>query len=79
MSGQCSPFIPEHRLVEKEHRQEIDSWASFLLLQILKRFQWRITSKFIRLYQPNLVGMRGISVSKMKKVGLVFYTLPYSL
>ena len=38
-----------------------------------------MTSKFNWFYQPNLVMWEwGNSVSKMEKVGLVFYTVPYS-
>ena len=39
-----------------------------------------MTRKFNWFYQPNLVmmGVGELSVSKIEKVGLVFYTVPYS-
>ena len=37
-----------------------------------------MTAKLSLFYQPNLVGMGGISFSEMETVGLVFYTVPYS-
>ena len=84
-----SLFISEYKSIEREHRPEIDSGTSFFLGQILKKFlfTWRMTRKFIWIYQPNLGALRGegggaegggeIFVSKMRKVGLVFYIAPY--
>ena len=82
ISGQCSLFIPEYRSKESEHGPEIDSGTSFFLVQILKKllYTWRMTRKFNWFYQPNLVmmGVGELSVSKIEKVGLVFYTVSYS-
>ena len=82
ISGQCSLFIREYRSKESEHGPEIDSGTSFFLVQILKKllYTWRMTRKFNWFYQPNLVmmGVGELSVSKIEKVGLVFYTVSYS-
>ena len=81
ISGQCSLFIPEYRSKESEHGPEIDSGTSFFLVQILKKllYTWRMTRKFNWFYQPNLVmmGVGELSVSKIEKVGLVFYPESY--
>ena len=82
ISGQCSLFILEYTSKESEHGPEIDSGTSFFLVQILKKllYTWRMTRKFNWFYQPNLVmmGVGELSVSKIEKVGLVFYTVSYS-
>ena len=76
-------FLFSTRSKESEHGPEIDSGTSFFLVQILKKLLYtrRMTRKFKWFYQPNLVMMR-VGVSRMEKVGLVFYTvhsiLPYS-
>ena len=57
ISGQCSLFIAGYWSKESEHGPEIDSGTSFFSVQILKKllYIWRMTSKFNRFYQPNLV------------------------
>ena len=57
ISGQCPLLIPEYRSKESEHGPDIDSGTFFFSVQILKKllYTWRMTSKFNRFYQPNLV------------------------
>ena len=77
--------------VQKYRRDKIGpkkhSGTSLFLVKILKNFLYifRMTNKFTGFYQSKgerrgyRSGVRGISVSKMEEVGLVFYTVPYSI
>ena len=75
ISGQCSLFIPEYRSKESEHQPEIDSGTFFFLVQILKNllYTWGWLANSIDFASQ----MREESVSKIEKIGFVFYAIAY--